>query len=72
MPQRIRTDDGDRDGKQPHAHAAPVAHVDNVGHRAHGAEIDLVADRAEHEAERETAPCNGGAQISGGFHEFSG
>ena len=52
-------EDRHRDRKQPHAHAVPVAHVDDVGHRAHGAEVRLVADRAEDKGEREGAPDDG-------------
>jgi hypothetical protein len=44
-----------RDGKEPHAHAAQVAHVDPVGDSAHGAEARLVADGAEDERKRERA-----------------
>ena len=51
--QRARAEQRHRDGEQPHAHAAGVAHVDPVGHRAHGAEVGLVADRAEDEGEHE-------------------
>jgi len=44
------------DGEQPHAHAVPVAHVDHVRNRAHGAEVRLVAHGAEDECEGKGPP----------------
>jgi hypothetical protein len=35
-------------GEQPGAQPAGIAHVHPVGHRAHGAEVGLVGDRAQH------------------------
>jgi hypothetical protein len=57
--EEVGAEDGDRDGQQPGAHAAPVAHVDHVGNRAHGAEIGLVGEETEDETETETPPDNG-------------
>ena len=34
-------------GQDPHAHAAPVAKVDDVRHRAHGAEMGFLGNCAE-------------------------
>ena len=47
-----------RDREQPHAHAPPVADGDQIGHRAHGAEVDPVSHRAEYDREPERASCD--------------
>ena len=54
--QRVGAQDRHGDREQPHAHAAPAAHVHHVGDRAHGAEIGAVRDGAEDESEDESAP----------------
>ncbi len=55
--------DGHSDSEHPHTHPPPVAEVHDVGHRAHGAEVDLVGDGAEHEGEREREPGNEHRQV---------
>jgi len=52
------TGDRYRDREQPHAHAPPVADGDEIGHRAHGAEVDTVRHRAEYDREPERASCD--------------
>ena len=56
----------DRHREHPRAHAAGVAHVDPVGHRAHGAEVGLRRDRAEHAADDERSEQH--LQMYGVFH----
>ena len=61
--QRVRAEDRDRDGEKPHAHPRPASHVDDVGHRAHGAEVRAVGDRAEDEGEQEPAERDDRAEM---------
>ena len=63
--QRVRADDGDRDGEQPGAEAALVAGRDGVGDGAHRAEIGALDDGAEQEADGEARQ----SENEGGAHE---
>jgi hypothetical protein len=53
--QRAGAGDRHRDGQQPHAHAAPVAHVDDVGQAPMVQKLVLAATSAEDEGDREAA-----------------
>src|SRR5262249_42574199 len=57
-------DAGDRDGdrKRPHPHPTPVAEVRDVGDGAHRAEIRVLADGPEHDAERKRSAGDDGGQ----------
>ncbi len=57
---RIEADHRHADRQHPHAHARPVAHVDDVRQRTHGAEMAALGDHAEDDRQPE-----GGSQHLG-------
>jgi hypothetical protein len=53
--QRLRPGDRDRGGKHPRPESPPVAERDDVGDRAHRAEVRAIGDRPEGEADEQAA-----------------
>ena len=53
---RVEAEHRGADRQHPHAHARPVADGDDVGHRAHGAEVRALRDGAERDARARTRP----------------
>ena len=58
----VEADHRHADGQHPHAHARPVAEIDDVGHRAHGAEVSALRNGAKGDGQRERGPQHGGRQ----------
>ena len=63
----VEADHRHADGQHPHAHARPVADVDDVGHRAHGAEVGALRDGAEGHGQREGGPQHRAAEAGSRF-----
>ena len=54
--ERLRAEHRDADRREPHPHPRPVAHVHDVRHRAHRAEVAAVHRDADDERDRERRP----------------
>jgi hypothetical protein len=46
------------DTQQPGSHASPITHVDDIGHRAHGAETGFIGNKTKNQRQKKACPGN--------------